>query len=382
MKKLNFLMVSDFLYNPDSGAAGSISTIGEQLSQLGNRVDYIWSREERKIKSPNWYRFLELPWVQYEQIKNALAQTSYDVVVISQPHAWVAVKRLKSVYPNTLFLNRTHGWEMRIEPLVYHLESHGFMAALKYHTALLFQKYGSSLTVKYSDAVICASSSDADFIKASYPDEKDKVFCISYGLDDTFLGLNLVKPKNEKVRFLFAGQYLLRKGIKDLSECFRKLQDRLAEFELTFIIHKDSKASVENDFAAVKDALNVITWMPREDLIAAYINHDAFLMPSYGEGFGKTTLEGMACGLCIIGYQEGAVADFCKDTSNALVVERGDVQALEDKILFALDHPAELKKLGQQAYLDVNTQTWRKNAEQTLDMVDSLRQTQLLQTTS
>lgn len=373
MKKLNYLFVSDFICNPNSGAAGSLITIGNELARMGNSVAYIWRQEKkRKINSATLYRFLELPYIQYAQIKEELSKANYEVVIISQPYAWLAIKRLKKRYPGIVFINRTHGWELRIEPLTWDIErkSRSFGTVQMQKLTLFLLAYCSLRVMKYSDAVIAASSSDADFIKAYYPGYSDKVFTIGYGLDARFLGLGPSVSTEGKVKFLFAGQYLIRKGTADLISCFKKITS--GAFEITFIANENSKAKIERDFEFMKTAVKVVTWMPRNELIEAYRNHDAFLMPSYGEGFGKTTFEAMACGMCIIGYREGAIADFCNE-SNALICETGDIKCLHKHISAAIDDRQKIKELGLRAYQDVQGYTWEKNAERTAEIVGGLR---------
>lgn len=365
--------MSDFEFNLNSGAAGTLTTIGNNLELLGCNVDYLWKQEKRIIKSNNFYRFFELPYVQFKQIKTALEIQHYDTVIISQPHAWFAVKRLKKLYPNTLFINRTHGWELRI---AYNFKKNQISLSifnqLKDLPVSFLLKHCSYLTVKYCDGILCASLDDATFIRTNYPLYKDKVHVISYGLDPSYIGLK-GRNINNKIGFLFVGQYLLRKGIKDIEYAFRKLINRSSEFTLTFIVDKSSVQQVLKDFDFLNfDCLSVKSWIDRNQLISLYLDSDVFLMPSYGEGFGKTTLEAMASGLCVIGYKEAAVAEFCRHNSNALISEIGYVDAFVENLEFALDNINEIKKYGQQALEDIQGQTWQKNALQTSALVSKL----------
>jgi glycosyltransferase involved in cell wall biosynthesis len=373
---MKYLYVCENSCNANSGAAGSLIAIGEQLQQLGHVVDYIWEtpHQERCIKRNNYYRFLELPFRQYSQIKKTLETKSYDVVSVSQPHAWYAYKKLKAKYPNILFVNRTHGWEKRIAINTNAIESKNL--SLK---SLLSKKITSQLithcsylTAKYADLLVAACSDDAEFIKKDYPEFQKKVVFISYGLENEFLWLKLKNKENNnnKIRFLYSGQYLKRKGIEDLKEVFFALQDRMNDFELCFIVHPSSISLIEKDFRFLKSSLKTMSWMGRKELVEQYISSDIFLMTSYGEGFGKTTIEAMACGLCVIGYKEGALTDIGRDKENALLSEIGDKQGLMENIHFALDNPSIIREMGTNAYLNIQQYTWEKCAKTTCDIIE------------
>jgi glycosyltransferase involved in cell wall biosynthesis len=334
--------------------------------KLGHSVKFLWREKTGPLSDkPNFYRLFVLPLVQYAQLKNELKKNAYDVLIISQPHCWLAVKKLKRKYPHTLFVNRTHGWEARIEKEA--IAKEGIKSKLM-GAALL---HCCTAAVKYSDAVVCASSSDSDFIKQAYPLYASKVFYSSYGLDDSYLGLTLKPKENGPTKFLYAGQYLVRKGIDDIRASFLQIHALGKFFELNFVVHENSVNKVKEEFSFLPDhQLRVFTWMPRKELLDLYSQNDVFLMPSYGEGFGKTSLEAMACGLCVLGYREGALADFAE---NALVTEVGNKEGLLKMVLFAIDHVADAREYGQMAYGRVQHQTWEKTWNDTMQYLLSIK---------
>jgi len=368
---MKFLFVSDFEYNPNSGAAGSLIVIGEHLVQLGHSVDYIWRKEERYIKKNNYYRFLELPVVQYKQIEKAMYCNNYDVVMVSQPHAWLAFKKLKRKFPKVLFVNRTHGWEKRIEfDTRIQPPTSSLLSWISRKLTYRLISHCSRLTVKYSDLVIAACSDDVNYIQNDYPDYCKKVTFVSYGLSSDYLGLPLEKNAYGKIRFLYTGQYLERKGIPDLKEVFDKLKDRASEFELHFVINESAAQQAYNDFGFLNDSLIIHSWMPRNQLITEYMNSDVFLMASYGEGFGKTSIEAMACGLCVIGYKEGALADIGKHNEDMLLSDAGDRNDLLKNIQYSLDHINNIRQLGLNAYNKIQQYTWARCAEKTVELIE------------
>jgi len=369
---LKFLFISDFEYNPNSGAGGSLLIMGEALEQQGHIIKYIWRKEKRVVQSNNLYRFLELPLVQYNQIADYFEkQGLVDVVIASQPHCWLAFKKLKKRFPEVLFINRTHGWEMRIAPEYWKLKhkNSSVLRSLKNKLTYILLKDCSLKTVRYSDAVLCASTDDTGFIQSSYPQYRNRIFTISYGLSKEFIGIKLPEVSEERVlSFIYVGQYTERKGIQDILDLFKSCTQ---SFKLSFIINQDALARAQSDFEEVPN-VSFYSWMDRADLIQHYITHDVFLMPSYGEGFGKTNLEAMACGLCVLGYREGALSDIGRDKENALLAVPGDFKSLKANFEWCFKNPGRVRELSKQAYRDVQELTWEQFASKTLKIIHDL----------
>src|SRR4051794_34281869 len=111
---MRFLCASAFVADPNSGAPGTIISIGNALAARGHVVDYLWRPAEPfRVPHPSLAPVLELPTRQYRQVDAHLQKHHYDVVVVSQPYAHPVYEKLPLKYPSTLFVNRTHGWEER-----------------------------------------------------------------------------------------------------------------------------------------------------------------------------------------------------------------------------------------------------------------------------
>lgn len=368
---MKILFVSAFENKINSGASGSLLAIGENIKILGHEVDYIWQKRNRIILNNNYYRFFELPYVQYFQIKSALKFKSYDIVSISQPHAWFAIKQLKKSYSNTIFINRTHGWEQRGEEVLRPYLIKGIKRKISYSLVSYLTNTSSLNTVKYSDAIITLSISDSNYIKKEYPKFQKKVYQIGYGLDKSYINLPYkYETQSNKTKFIFCGQYLARKGINDLIKIFKEIIKIQQNFDLTFVVPENATESVKKDFSFLKN-LKVFSWMKRSELINRYLDSDVFLMPSYFEGYGKTSIEAMACGLCVIGYKEGCLEDI-GNCENSLLTSVGEISELKKNIMFAINNRDKIIKLGLAAYSDVQNLTWENTAIKTLRLFQKL----------
>ena len=114
------------------------------------------------------------------------------------------------------------------------------------------------------------------------------------------MDLDFWRPVAEKaaggpLRFIYAGQLSLRKGIPLLLEAWNKAAIRDAELQLvgTWNLAEDKRATLPHG----------VTWLPpcsREALRARFRSADVFVFPSLFEGFALALLEAMACGLPVI----------------------------------------------------------------------------------
>ena len=59
---------------------------------------------------------------------------------------------------------------------------------------------------------------------------------------------------------------------------------------------------------------------------AAYAASDAYVLPSRGEGWGRTQMEAMACGLPVLSTRWGGNLDFMNDNNSLLIDINGLVE--------------------------------------------------------
>ncbi|HVB81633.1 MAG TPA: glycosyltransferase family 4 protein [Candidatus Binataceae bacterium] len=368
---MRFLFVSDFVEEPDSGAAGSLLAIGEALRQGGNSVDYIWRGDQsNRIKHPRLDQMLELPKRQYEQVARQLNQADYDVVIVSQPYAYQVYERLISRHPNTLFLNRTHGWEERgyeAEQRFNWRRDSGPAGTLLRTMSRIFTRRACRRTARSAAGIISPSSPCARFIVDRYDLPATRVAVIPYGLDAGFREMPLRQPIDRaEMRMLFAGQYLPRKGTRLLESLLPRIARDYPNALMTFVVPSESMELVNSIYrGAFETRLRVLEWVPRGQLRDIYLEHDLFLFPSLFEGFGKVCLEAMALGLCVIGYDEGGLSDLTTSGREALFCAPGSEAAYAEFIDAVLRNPAWARDIGIRAQRLARNRTWARTAEET-----------------
>jgi glycosyltransferase involved in cell wall biosynthesis len=112
-------------------------------------------------------------------------------------------------------------------------------------------------------------------------------------------------------------------------------------------------------------------YAPNEDVLRAlYSAADAFVFPSFYEGFGLPVLEAMACGCPVIASSRGALREVAGDA--ALYVEPDDIEDMA-ATLAALGVNSDLAaRLREKARARAQCFSWTQTAEQTLGVYRKL----------
>jgi glycosyltransferase involved in cell wall biosynthesis len=377
---MRFLFVSDFDPDVDSGAAGSLLASAEALEARGHRVDAAW--REPGLIGGGLHRFVELPQRQYRRVRAALRDGAYDVVVVSQPYAFGVYEKLPSLHPRTLFLNRTHGWEDRLARADSALGSDasaGPLASLRHRVGRAWTHRCCARTARAAHGIICASSHCRRFIASAYRVPAGRLAVIPHGVTPAFLGSGPEVERGAR-RMLFVGQYLVQKGARVLETALPAIARRFPDSRVTFVVQDAAVDRIRGRYGPAFGArLTVRPWMPRDRLIPIYREHDVFLFPSLFEGFGKTFLEAMAAGACVVGSDEGGLPDVATNGEHALFGPPGEAERFSELLASVLEAPDRARAIGERARARAAEFTWARAAAETERFCLELRG-ELLQT--
>jgi glycosyltransferase involved in cell wall biosynthesis len=376
---MKFLFVANLAPTPDSGAAGSLLAIGAALSSRGNEVEYEWQPKARaRVPHATLSTLLELPRHQYEQVVRRLRDTSYDVVIASQPYAYHVYEKLPREYRNTLFLNRTHGWEDRLYRAYHRFNWDGpksvWRRGASYAVERTIRK-ACRRTAQACHGLITASSSCAHFVSSTYEVDDFRVLVAPYGVDDALLRqAPVAHAPDADLGVLYVGNYLPRKGARVLEELLPPLASRYQDLRLTFVVDDGSVERIRQHYLpAFGERLTVGGWLRREGLHAIYARHQILLHPSLFEGFGKTWQEAMACGLCVVGFAEGGLPDVATHGQTAVFCEPGDGTELRALLERCLSDRTIVHTIGARARAHVRQYTWDRHAAVTEQFCETLR---------
>jgi glycosyltransferase involved in cell wall biosynthesis len=105
-----------------------------------------------------------------------------------------------------------------------------------------------------------------------------------------------------------------------------------------------------------------------EDLTTLYSVAEAFIFPSWIEGFGLPLLEAMTCGAPVLASDRGSIPEVAGDA--ALLSDADDADTLARHIQQVLTSPAETERLRHLGYARAAQFSWDKTARKVLATYD------------
>jgi len=149
-----------------------------------------------------------------------------------------------------------------------------------------------------------------------------------------------------RVNFLFVGQLIERKGLKNTIEAFSKISHQ--NWKLTIV----GSGPDENMFKKqvidyhLDDKIKFVGFKQKNEIIDYYSEADVFLMPSYLEVWGLVLNEALASGLfCLASKYAGATFDLIKEGENGLVIDPKNVDDLVHKIDMVFERNFDKKSI-------------------------------------
>jgi len=118
------------------------------------------------------------------------------------------------------------------------------------------------------------------------------------------------------------------------------------------------------------DRVVISGWLTERELWILYRNAGVFAFPSLFEGFGLPVLEAMAAGVPVVSSNAASLPEVYADA--AISVDPRDEHAMADAIERVLQDDALARDLVERGRRNLARFSWRKTAEQTLDVLRSV----------
>ena len=200
-----------------------------------------------------------------------------------------------------------------------------------------------------ADLTFVASRYVEATIREFYP-HKD-IARIPYGIDAEFWTPGPTKQP-EPLRFIYAGNVSVRKGMPLLIEAWSKAG--LCNAELALVGSWDLADSKRRSLP------RGIRWFPpcsSQALRDRYRESHVFVFPSYSDGFGLALLEAMACGLPAIA-SEASIGPEIVTADCGFTCPPGDMDRLVELLRWFDRHRDKLSIMGRQARMQAMGCTW------------------------
>ena len=179
----------------------------------------------------------------------------------------------------------------------------------------------------------------------------------TYNLGGIGLDLNQYKyspaTKDLPIQFLFIGRLLKEKGIHDFIAAAQIVKEKFPQTIFTVLGGIDEAnlgALTQGELTQYIDQ-NVIDYPGHVENIAERIKQShVFVLPSYREGVPRSTQEAMAIGRPVITTDVPGCRDTVIDGVNGFLVPKWNPQALAEKMIYFIEHPEQVRMMGDQSH--------------------------------
>lgn len=155
--------------------------------------------------------------------------------------------------------------------------------------------------------------------------------------------------KSKVFTFVFVGRIVGDKGINELIEAYKRLKPHSAKLVLVGTF-EEKLDPVKPETKQEIDKNPNIEWVGRQaDVRPFYEQADAFVFPSYREGFPNTVLEAGAMGLPSIVTNTNGANEIIIPEENGLIIPSKDSDALYQAMQRFIDEPELIKKMANNA---------------------------------
>ena len=174
------------------------------------------------------------------------------------------------------------------------------------------------------------------------------------------IGLDLDKYNHQpiettdlSINFLFIGRMLKEKGIHDFIAAAKIVKQSYPNVQFTVLgaIDSSNPGALQQSELDRLISLNIINYPGQVDNVQKWIaDSHVFVLPSYREGVPRSTQEAMAVGRAVITTDVPGCRETVIDGVNGFLVEKWNPQALAEKMIYFIEHPEQIKKMGYESY--------------------------------
>lgn len=179
------------------------------------------------------------------------------------------------------------------------------------------------------------------------------------------------RPENPKVRILFIGRLIPRKGFERVVQALPKVRELATRpFEVEVVgtgSHREQLDDVASKLG-VSDLIRYVGTVPYDQLEKSYQYADIFVLTSLSEGMPSVILEAMGCGLPILASDVGGNNELITPGENGYLISGDDIDFLAAKMAALINDDELRRRMGQQSRKRSLGYDWK----QIMDRYDSL----------
>jgi glycosyltransferase involved in cell wall biosynthesis len=154
-----------------------------------------------------------------------------------------------------------------------------------------------------------------------------------------------------RIRFLYCGQLIHRKGVDILLDAFCQTAAAFPNIELLLVgegpLAEEFRARVP---ASIRPRVQFAGFQPVAELPKFFAQGDVFVLPSRHDGWGVVVNQAIAAGLPVICSDAvGAAADLVVENENGHLFPAGDGEQLGKALASFALHPEKIRRFGRRS---------------------------------
>nr|AIG62509.1 N,N'-diacetylbacillosaminyl-diphospho-undecaprenol alpha-1,3-N-acetylgalactosaminyltransferase [Escherichia coli] len=173
------------------------------------------------------------------------------------------------------------------------------------------------------------------------------------------IGLNMsdypyCPPPVDPVSFIFVARFLQEKGVYEFIEAAKVVKKKFPETHFCMLGHLDLHNPGSLTIERLNDLKcnNIIELPGHVDNVQEWLaKASVFVLPSWREGFPRSTQEAMAMGRAVITSVVPGCRDTVVDGVNGFLIKPKSSEELADKMIYFLNNPDEIKKWVKQVII-------------------------------
>ena len=213
---------------------------------------------------------------------------------------------------------------------------------------ILINKFFFKIIDPFIDIYLAIGSKNRQYYIENSIDKK-KIVLMPYVVDNKIFYQKRTNKIGEKIKLLYAGKLIKRKGINILLKSILLLNQKKRvknKFELTIVGDGYMKNELSKFISLNRlDNVKIIAFKNEKDLAKIYKKTDIFIMPSYYEPWGLTVNEALASQNAVIcSNKVGSSFDLVKNEFNGYKFKEKNYKDLASKIYILISNRKKLQK--------------------------------------
>lgn len=363
---------------------------------------------EEKPKFRKGFQILKSPYNNFKaEILNwpftyfwTLGRLSLEMIIKKPDVLFVPAHGIPLIRPKNT-INTVHDVAFEVEKNIFEKESIGsrkktgkrligFIVKIitlnKYGAnSLDYLRWATRYTLKNSKKIIAVSNFTKSEISRIYNYEKDNITVVHNGFNNHLYKKITDKEKIKKVLkkygisgpyILYAGRLEKKKNTPFLIEAFAKAKhfDNNIKEKLVLVgdasFGYDEVKYVITEFNLDQEVV-MPGWVDEEDMPYIFSGATAFIFPTRHEGFGIPILQAFGCGVPVIASDIPVLREIGGDACLYFDYKSKDEVGM---VIGRIIADEELRKsLSEKGLKRAKEFSWRKSAEQTLEVINSLK---------